>query len=167
MSGSTRPCPFCGAGIQLGQTSRGSGTKASTILKVVGVAIAVPCAAATVAGFGAGGVAAGSAATMWQASFGNVAAGSAFAALQSAGAAGGFYSGMAVGGTSFGAGKWWESSKYNMFNKEGRNGKDGDSGVDGVNKKSSDRTESKPDEGDAEQISVTCPHCKKSFEALV
>ena len=48
---------------------------------------AVPMALAA-AGFGASGVAAGSAAAAWQASIGNVAAGSFFAACQSAGAAG-------------------------------------------------------------------------------
>ena len=164
MSESTRSCPFCGAGVQLDQSSSGTGgTKASTILKVVGLVIAVPCVAATVAGFGARGVMAGSVATMWQASFGNVAAGSAFAALQSTGAAGGFNSGMAAGGTAFGAGKWWGSSKSNGSNEEGNNGKDGDKGVNGVNKNSADRTGSEPDEGGAGQVSLTCPRCKKSF----
>mmetsp|Transcript_41079 Transcript_41079/g.99013 ORF Transcript_41079/g.99013 Transcript_41079/m.99013 type:complete len:198 (-) Transcript_41079:234-827(-) len=172
---STRFCPFCGAEIQLDPTSSGTGNaggiKASTILKGVGVAIAVPCAAATLAGFGAGGIVAGSVATMWQASVGNVAAGSAFATLQSIGATGGFYSGLAYGGTAFGAGKWWEI-KNNSSNEEGNNEEDGNKGGDGgerkhgngENKNSSDRTESEPnDGGGVEEVSLTCPQCERSF----
>lgn len=53
-----------------------------------GVGLAAPAVVLASAGFGAGGVVAGSAAATWQASIGNVAAGSLFSALQSAGTAG-------------------------------------------------------------------------------
>jgi Interferon-induced 6-16 family len=62
---------------------------------VVGTAIAVPAAIA-IAGFSAGGVVAGSAASAWQATIGVVAAGSLFAWLQAAGATGAVAAAAAV-----------------------------------------------------------------------
>ena len=70
----------------------------------VGAAVAIPCAAATLAGFGAAGIVGGSIAAATQASIGNVVAGSAFATLQSLGATGTLVSGIYGGGTVLAAG---------------------------------------------------------------
>ena len=54
----------------------------------IGLAVAAPIVILPAIGFGASGVAAGSAAALAQSAIGNVAAGSTFALLQSAGAVG-------------------------------------------------------------------------------
>jgi hypothetical protein len=68
-----------------------------------GAAVTVLCAAPVLAGFGTGGIVAGSLAALWQSSIGSVAAGSSFAALQSLGATGtlltGAYGGAGIVGT--------------------------------------------------------------------
>ncbi|KAL3938824.1 MAG: hypothetical protein SGBAC_006348 [Bacillariaceae sp.] len=164
---STRFCPYCGTEIQLDQVNNGTGIKASTILKGVGAVIAVPCAVASLAGFGVGGVVGGSLAAVWQASVGNVAAGSGFATLQSLGATGGLYSGMAYGGTAFGAGKVWEYKDK----KSTIEGSDGDEGNDeckgnhgnGDYKNSSETIEGEADEEDGGEVTLTCPRCERSF----
>ncbi|KAL3492258.1 hypothetical protein BJX62DRAFT_236489 [Aspergillus germanicus] len=90
----------------------------ATSLLIGGAAIAAPgivaAPALSIAGFGAGGVQAGSIAATVHASIGNVAAGSAFATLQSAGAAGagtavvnGVVQGAAVVGTIGNVGLGW------------------------------------------------------------
>lgn len=70
----------------------------------VAAAVSILCPLALgLAGFGAGGIVAGSAAAAWQASIGNVAAGSLFAFLQSAGATGGLWGLGAAAGAATGA----------------------------------------------------------------
>lgn len=70
----------------------------SNVLLYGGMAVGTVCTVPIIAGFGTGGVVAGSLAAAWQSSIGNVAAGSLFAALQSAGATSVFSTGAAYGG---------------------------------------------------------------------
>eukprot|EP00545_Synedropsis_sp_CCMP1620_P009942 CAMPEP_0119029746 /NCGR_PEP_ID=MMETSP1176-20130426/40675_1 /TAXON_ID=265551 /ORGANISM="Synedropsis recta cf, Strain CCMP1620" /LENGTH=195 /DNA_ID=CAMNT_0006986101 /DNA_START=98 /DNA_END=685 /DNA_ORIENTATION=+ len=76
----------------------------SKALMIGGALVAVPCASATLVGFGAAGIVGGSMAAAAQAAVGNVAAGSAFATLQALGMTGVFVNGATVGGAAAGAG---------------------------------------------------------------
>ena len=91
---------------KIGDTIKENPKTAAAIGGGILAVTAVPLALAA-AGFGAAGVAAGSAASAWQVSIGNVAAGSFFAACQSAGAAGMAASttvGVGAAGAAVGAG---------------------------------------------------------------
>jgi hypothetical protein len=69
-----------------------------------GAAVAVPCAALSLAGYGAAGIVGGSWAAAKMSAIGNVAAGSLYATMQSAGATGLFVKGMYAGGAATAAG---------------------------------------------------------------
>lgn len=84
--------------------------KRSTLEKVgwvavgAGVVVAAPCIGMALAGFGTGGIVAGSTAAGIQSGIGNVVAGSLFSMAQSAGATGWFAAGAAYGTSSAAAG---------------------------------------------------------------
>lgn len=76
------------------------------VKKIISVAAAGIGATATLAGFTAQGIAAGSFAAAVQSTIGSVSAGSGFAAMQSFGALGGFF-GMMLSGMVSSAFFWW------------------------------------------------------------
>ena len=127
-----------------------NGTYAENISKglmIGGAVVALPCIAASVAGFGVAGVVGGSAAAVWQSAIGNVAAGSLFATLQSLGATGVFVTGSAVGTSAAGAGLATKLLRKKEQGHESNNGTPSDC----------------PDELKSNNGTIVCPNCHAEF----
>lgn len=124
-----------------------------TVLMIGGAVVAAPCLLATLAGFGAAGIVAGSTAAATQASIGSVAAGSAFATLQSLGATGALVTGATAGTVAAGAGAVTAISS-------GQNG-NGDNCHDRTGKVEPLPVEEKDEDENGRWI--TCNHCGHRF----
>jgi Interferon-induced 6-16 family len=123
--------------------------------------VALPCLAATTAGFGVAGIVGGSAAAAFQSSVGSVAAGSAFATAQSLGmtgalAAGTTYGAGAVGvGTAARVANWWNGR---------RNAQDGEEAADAVQAAGEEAAgEEAADDGQDYALLITCAACRRQF----
>jgi hypothetical protein len=107
------------------------------------------------AGFGAGGVAAGSFVAVWQSSIGSVGAGSLFATLQSLGATGtlltGAYGGAAVAGTGA-VGNYFGGKKSKSDNGD----EDAGEGDDKDKKEKDDGNANESNTGGKPQFCASC-----------
>jgi Interferon-induced 6-16 family len=135
------------------QKIRRAGNVIGTVLLIGGAAVALPCVAVSLAGFGAAGIVGGSMAAAAQSAIGNVAAGSLFAVMQSAGATGLFVNGMFAGGTAAAAG-----AAANVFTGDTKNSKDnqgdGETKNDGIEQE---------DDTQTPKAMRFCPYCGRKL----
>jgi Interferon-induced 6-16 family len=131
------------------QQTRGLGNVIGNVLLIGGAAVALPCVAVSLAGFGAAGIVGGSLAAAAQSAIGNVAAGSLFAVTQSAGATGVFVNGMLYGGVTAAAGA---ASK--AFTGDTKNSKKNQGG-----KTKNDGNEEQEETHTTPKTKRFCPYC--------